>query len=79
MPTSIDAILLDLLPSKDRAPATPSYALADLDSLAIITLVARLEAAFGIAIFPEDLVPENFESLDALRDLVRRNGGALGG
>ena len=78
MPTPIDAILQALKPTEDRASATPSYALSDLDSLAIIALVARLEADFGITVFPEDLIPENFESVDTLRDMVRRNGGVVG-
>jgi acyl carrier protein len=75
MPPTLEALLKDLHPSLDLASGTPFHAQAGFDSLAIIGLVTRLEEAFGITVFPEDLIPENFESLATLKALVRRNGG----
>lgn len=43
-----------------------------LDSLSIVMLVGALNEAFDISIGAEDLVPENFNSAQAIHDLVRR-------
>lgn len=37
-----------------------------LDSMDVITLVSALEDEYGIEIDPEDIVPENFASVDAM-------------
>jgi acyl carrier protein len=37
-----------------------------LDSLHLITLVSSLEERFRVLVAPEDLVPENFESIAAI-------------
>lgn len=44
-----------------------------LDSLDIITLVASLEATFGVLISGTDILPENFASADAIKLLVDRS------
>jgi len=41
-----------------------------LDSLHLITLVSSLEERFGLLVAPEDLVPENFESIVAISEFV---------
>lgn len=41
-----------------------------LDSFDIISLITELEEAFDIEIDPEDVVSENFESVDAITALV---------
>jgi acyl carrier protein len=41
-----------------------------LDSLHLITLVSSLEERFRVAVAPEDLVPENFESIEAIADFM---------
>ena len=41
-----------------------------LDSFDIISLITELEEAFGIEIDPEDVMSENFESIDAIVALV---------
>lgn len=43
-----------------------------LDSLDIVMLVGELNDAFSITITAEDLVPENFNSAEAIRALVQR-------
>lgn len=43
-----------------------------LDSLSIVMLVGELNEAFDISIGAEDLVPENFNSLQAIYALVQR-------
>lgn len=41
-----------------------------LDSLDIISLIAELESNFKICINSEDILPENFESIDAICKLI---------
>lgn len=42
-----------------------------VDSLGILDLVAFIEDEFGVAAEDEDLVPENFESIQSLTRFVR--------
>ena len=41
-----------------------------LDSFDIVTLVNALEKAFGITIDGKDILPENFQNLEAIQALV---------
>ena len=43
-----------------------------LDSFAILSIVGELEEAFDIEITPVDIVPENFNSAQALWAMVQR-------
>lgn len=43
-----------------------------LDSLTIVMLVSDLENAFDVEITPVDIVPENFQSAEAIYSLVTR-------
>ncbi len=43
-----------------------------LDSLDIVTLVTELNAAFDINIPATEILPDRFNSVDALCDMVRR-------
>lgn len=43
-----------------------------LDSLGIAQLVAALEETFNIEIDPEDILPENFSTVNEINALVRK-------
>lgn len=43
-----------------------------LDSLAMISLVAELSDEFDVEISAADIVPENFETVSAILDLMER-------
>ena len=43
-----------------------------LDSLDIVTLVTEINAEFDVAIPAEEIVPENFNSAEALMELIER-------
>ena len=49
-----------------------------LDSLEFMNLVSALSEAFGIEIDVEDIVPENFNSVDAMAAMVKRLRGGSG-
>lgn len=45
-----------------------------LDSFDIVTLVTDLDKAFEINIDGADITPENFNTVDSIVDLVKKNG-----
>jgi acyl carrier protein len=57
---------------------TGSYPLIDreaIDSMGIFQLVGFLEDEFGVEVGDEDLVVDNFASIDAINQLVERKRG----
>ena len=42
-----------------------------LDSLSVLRLVLFLEQQFGIVVAPEELIPENFETVEAICAYLR--------
>ncbi len=48
-----------------------------LTSLDIVSLVTDLNDAYGIEIGADDILPENFNSLDSIASLVKRRGGKI--
>lgn len=72
MKQEILALLQDVLPQIDF---TSSEALVDeeiLDSLALVTVIGELSIEYDINIPYDEIVPENFNSLDAIANLVER-------
>lgn len=45
-----------------------------LDSFDMVTLVATLDKAYGISIDGVDIVPENFQSLESIANLLGKFG-----
>ena len=45
-----------------------------LDSFDVVTLVSDLDSTFGISIDGMDILPENFATVDAIIELLKRNG-----
>lgn len=48
-----------------------------LDSFDIISLVTALEETYDILIDALDILPENFCNVEAIVNVVRKNGGAI--
>ena len=46
-----------------------------IDSLDVMNIVSSLEDAFDVEFEPEDIVPENFESVDAIWKLFQERKG----
>ncbi len=66
------AILNDLHPDVDFASEKALIDNSVLDSFDIVTLVAEIDDNFGVEIPAEELVPENFNSADAIFALINR-------
>ncbi|WP_294324216.1 acyl carrier protein [uncultured Chryseobacterium sp.] len=45
-----------------------------LDSFDLVTLVTELDESFGISIDGTDILPQNFESVEAIEALLKKNG-----
>ena len=48
-----------------------------LDSFDLITLVTLIEEQYNVFIDALDILPENFCSVDAIANIIRKNGGTV--
>ncbi len=70
-----DFIVSELRWGGEVGDLTPEFALIEnhvIDSLGLFMLVSFVETRFGVQVGDEELVPENFGTLDAIADLVER-------
>lgn len=65
-------ILEQLRPDVDFENETGLIDNGILDSFDIVSLVGELNEAFDIEIQPNDLIPENFNSAQAILELVEK-------
>lgn len=65
-------ILTDCCPDIDFAAETALIDDRILDSLSIVTIVGELNDHYSIEISVDDLLPENFNSAEAILQLVNR-------
>ena len=65
-------ILAELHPEVDFETETHLIDNKILDSFDIVTIVAEIDSEFDVSIPAEELVPENFNSAQALYALVER-------
>ena len=66
------AILKDIHPDVDYETATNLVDGKILDSFDIISLVGMLNDEYDITIRPANLVPENFNSAEAMLELIEK-------
>lgn len=74
---SVLEILKAIRPELDFSGCTPFIAEGMLDSFDMITLVSVLDENYCISIQGTDIVPDNFQSLQTIEALLRRNGARL--
>ena len=65
-------LLEDIKPTVDFRTCTGLIDDGYLDSFDILSIVSELNDAFGIEISPVDIVPEKFNSAQALWNMVER-------
>ena len=65
-------ILSELRPDVDFENETALITDGVLDSFDIVALVAELNDAFDIEIKPNNLIPENFNSVNAMMALIEQ-------
>lgn len=75
MKDQIIKILTELRPEFDFTQKGVNYFEEGmLDSFDLVTLVSELDSTFGISIDGVDILPENFCSVDAIANLLVKNG-----
>ena len=74
MEEKIVKILSGLRPEFDFTQKVDFIEEGMLDSFDIISLISELDNAFGIIINGEDVIPENFSSVEAISGLLKRMG-----
>ena len=72
MKEQIIEILSEICPGVDFETETALIDDGLVDSLAIVSIVTELMDAFDVEISVEDLQPENFNSVDAIAELIQR-------
>jgi acyl carrier protein len=73
--TILDFIFQEVLYDKELTDRSPEASLLEaelLDSIAIMQVVAFCEQMFDVEIPEEELLPEHFESVRAIGELVER-------
>ena len=75
MTDDILAMLEELRPEFDFNESDDFVTDGLLDSFDIISLSSMLEEKFGITIDGLDIVPENYSTVDAIMELVKKSGG----
>lgn len=74
MEQQIIKILTDLRPEFDFTQNINFIEEGMLDSFDIVNLVSELDSTFGISIDGVDIIPENFSSVEAIKNLLLKNG-----
>lgn len=73
MREKILSILNGLRPEYDFSESTDFIEDGMLDSFDVVSLVSELEENFGIMIDGENIVPENFSSVEAIESLIEKS------
>ncbi len=68
----IENILKEIKPTKDLTGIDDIVEGGYLDSFEIMALITNLTEQFGIEIDIDEIVPENFNSVDAIVSMVER-------
>lgn len=66
------AILKEVKPTKNLEHVTDIIEGGYIDSFELMSLIASLNEKFDIEISVEELIPENFNSVDAISKMVER-------
>lgn len=67
----VKEILQSILPETDLEGQTALFEDGILNSFEIVELIAKLSAAFDIKIRSKHLIPENFNSVEAIWNMVQ--------
>lgn len=74
MREQIIKILTELRPEFDFNQDVNFIEEGMLDSFDVVNLVSELDSTFGISIDGVDILPENFATIDAIENLLKKNG-----
>ena len=72
-------IMKEVKPTKDLSELSDIVEGGYIDSFELMTLITALSNEFDIEIEVDDIVPENFNSIDGIVSMVERKGKWLNG
>jgi acyl carrier protein len=67
-------VLSQIRPEFDFTQSADFFEDGLLDSFDLVTLVSELDKTYGISIDGMDIVPDNFNNVAAIENLLARNG-----
>lgn len=67
-------ILNEIRPGQNFVGAQNFFDQGILDSLDLTTLVSELESRYGVFVDVDEIVPENFRNLEAIKAFLERKG-----
>ncbi len=73
----IYAILEELRPEFDFRKSENYIDDGYLDSFDIVTIISEIEEKYNISIDGLDIVPENFENVKCIFELIKKSGGVI--
>ena len=73
MESEIMELLEELKPGEEYSASTAYVDDGLLDSFDILSLISMLEEKYGITVDGLDIVPENFQSAEAIVSLVKKS------
>lgn len=68
-------ILEDIQPGVDYQTCNTLIDDGLLDSFAILSIVGEIEDEFDVSVTPAEIIPENFNSMQALWEMIQRLKG----
>ena len=69
-------VLNEIRPEFDFAAETDFISNGMLDSFDLISLVSSLDEEFNVCIDGVEVIPENFENIESIENLLRKKGVA---
>jgi acyl carrier protein len=67
-------ILNEIRPGQNFSGSDDFFAQGVLDSLDLISLVSAIEGRYAMFVDVDEIVPENFRNLTAIRELLAKHG-----
>ena len=77
MMDAIRDILIETRPEYDFLEDINFIEAGMLDSLDVITIVSEIEEKFHIQIDGAEIIPENFSSINAIKELIIKSNGKI--
>lgn len=74
---SIAETLKEIRPEFDFTTSQDFISDGMLDSFDIVTLVSSLDKNFGVSIPGTEILPENFQNIQAIETLLRKSGAKI--
>lgn len=74
---SIAETLKEIRPEFDFTTSEDFISDGMLDSFDIVTLVSSLDKNFGVSIPGTEILPENFQNIQAIEALLRKSGAKI--